>query len=153
MPLTLIPDIHRATHQIGLYIARCPGLALSQGEAHILAFLHEHSPATVGEVHAALAHKRSTLTSLLNRLEDRRFAVRELHPANRKTFLIRLTPAGVKAAAKIADWLAKLEAQALNGLSATQVRDLRATLARIETSAHKQEPKSSRTVVSKRDSS
>lgn len=141
MPLTLIPDIHRATHQIGLYIARCPGLTLSQGEAHILAMLHEHSPATVGEVYAALAHKRSTLTSLLNRLEDRRFALRELHPTNRKTFLIRLTPAGVKAAAKIAAWLEKLEAQSLLGLSAVQVRDLRTALTRIESSAHKSAPK------------
>ncbi|MEO8025125.1 MAG: MarR family transcriptional regulator [Bryobacteraceae bacterium] len=135
MPLALIPDIHRATHQIGLHIAQCPGLAITQGEAHILVYLHDHGPATVGEVHSALSHKRSTLTSLLNRLDERRFAVRELHPGNRKTFLIRLTPSGKKAAAKVRSWLQRYEQKALAGLNGEQVESLRKILARFDASA------------------
>ena len=132
MPLALIPDIHRATHRIGLFIARCPGIAITQGEAHILAFLHEQGPATVGEVHAALSHKRSTLSSLLNRLEQRRFIVREVHPANRKTFLIRLTPSGARAAAGISTWMGRLEESVLEGVTPAQLRTLRTVLARFE---------------------
>jgi len=132
MALSLIPDIHRATHQIGLYIGRCPGLELTQGEAHILAFLHEQGPATVGEVHAALSHKRSTLSSLLNRLEERHFVVREVHPKNRKTFLVRLTPSGGRAATKISNWLARLEKTALDGVAPAELRMLQALLRRFE---------------------
>ena len=39
MPLRLIPSIHRATHQIGLYLDRFDDLGVTQAEAHILAQL------------------------------------------------------------------------------------------------------------------
>jgi hypothetical protein len=42
--------------------------ALSQGEAHILALLAHSSPANIADLHRGLAHKRSTLTSILDRL-------------------------------------------------------------------------------------
>jgi DNA-binding MarR family transcriptional regulator len=71
MRLTLIPAIHRATHRIGLYLELLRDHHLAQGEAHILAHLAQSGPATVGALHEALAHKRSTLTSILDRLVER----------------------------------------------------------------------------------
>src|SRR5213083_1590094 len=70
MPLRLIPPIHRATHRIGLYLAGVREDGLSQGEAHILALLATSAPATIADLHRGLAHKRSTLTSILDRLAD-----------------------------------------------------------------------------------
>ena len=71
MPLRLIPHIHRATHRIGLYLADLREFGLSQGEAHILAHLAKAAPATINDLHRGLAHKRSTLTSILDRLTER----------------------------------------------------------------------------------
>ena len=71
MPLQLVPPIHRATHRIGLYLAELRDHGLSQGEAHILALLATAAPATIADLHRSLAHKRSTLTSILDRLTAR----------------------------------------------------------------------------------
>jgi len=73
MPLRLVPPIHRATHRVGLYLADLRDDGLSQGEAHILALLATAAPATIAELHRGLAHKRSTLTSILDRLAERGF--------------------------------------------------------------------------------
>ena len=72
MSLRLVPPIHRATHRIGLYLADLREDGLSQGEAHILALLATSAPATIAELHRGLAHKRSTLTSILDRLRGSR---------------------------------------------------------------------------------
>jgi len=65
--LRLVPPIHRATHRIGLYLADLRDEALSQGEAHILALLATAGASTIAELHRGLSHKRSTLTSILDR--------------------------------------------------------------------------------------
>jgi len=114
MALLLIPQIHRTTHQIGLYIERS-GLRLNQGEAHILAHLASAGGSTVGELHKAFAHKRSTLTSFLDRLAERRLIRREVRSEDRRSFVISLTPAGKLVARKIRRHLEVLEKAALRG--------------------------------------
>lgn len=112
MALLLIPQIHRTTHQIGLYIERS-GLRLNQGEAHILAHLASAGDSTVGELHKAFAHKRSTLTSYLDRLAERRLIRREVRSEDRRSFVVSLTPTGKALAQKIHRHLEKLEKMAL----------------------------------------
>jgi DNA-binding MarR family transcriptional regulator len=114
MALLLIPQIHRTTHQIGLYIERS-GLGLNQGEAHILAHLASAGDSTVGQLHKAFAHKRSTLTSVLDRLAERRLIRREVRPEDRRSFVVSLTPAGKLVARKIHRHLETLEKAALRG--------------------------------------
>ena len=114
MALILIPQIHRTTHQIGLYIERS-GLGLNQGEAHILAHLAGAGDSTVGELHKAFAHKRSTLTSYLDRLAERGLILREVRSEDRRSFAVSLTPAGKIVARKIHRHLETLEKAALRG--------------------------------------
>src|SRR6266849_7803880 len=101
MPLRLVPPIHRATHRIGLYLASVRQHRLSQGEAHILALLATSGPSTIAELHKGLAHKRSTLTSILDRLADRGFVTRDVGAADRRTFVIRPTAKGRHAARRV----------------------------------------------------
>ena len=68
--LRLVPAIHRATHRIGLYLAALDQHGMSQGESHILAHLAVSGPATIAELLKILAHRRSTLTSILDRLAE-----------------------------------------------------------------------------------
>jgi DNA-binding MarR family transcriptional regulator len=128
-PLSLIPGVHRATHRIGLWLeGAVPPLELTQGEAHLLAHLVEAGACSVAELHQAFAHKRSSLTSYLDRLESRGHIVRAAHPRDRRSFLVSLTPAGAAAAARVHRRLASLEAAALRHLSAREVEAFQAAL-------------------------
>src|SRR5215468_2596921 len=111
-PLALVPGLQRATHRVGLFV-QAGGLGVSQGEAHVLAELAAAGQASVAALHAAFAHRRSTLTSILDRLERRGLLRRALHPEDRRSFLIVLTPRGRSLARRVHAALAALEAAVL----------------------------------------
>jgi len=134
MALLLIPQIHRTTHQIGLYIERS-GLGLNQGEAHIMAHLASVGDSTVGELHQAFAHKRSTLTSYLDRLAERRLIRREVRSQDRRTFVISLTPAGKLMARKIHRHLETLEKAALRGAKPGKTKAFADVIGAVEAAA------------------
>ncbi len=99
--MKLIPAIHRATHRIGLYLADLQEGGLSQGESHILAQLATSAPATIADLHRGLAHKRSTLTSILDRLVARGLVTREVGMDDRRTFVVSMTAAGRRVATRM----------------------------------------------------
>jgi DNA-binding MarR family transcriptional regulator len=134
MALLLIPRIHRTTHQIGLYIERS-GLGLNQGEAHILAHLGTAGDSTVGELHKAFAHKRSTLTSYLDRLAQRGFILREVRSEDRRSFIVSLTPKGKAVARKIHRHLETLEEAALRGAKPGKTRAFAEVIGAVEEAA------------------
>jgi DNA-binding MarR family transcriptional regulator len=136
MALLLIPQIHRTTHQIGLYIERS-GLGLNQGEAHILAHLAAAGDSTVGELHKAFAHKRSTLTSYLDRLAERRLIRREVRPEDRRSFVVSLTPSGKAIARKIHRHLETLEKVALRGAPTAKTKAFTDLIGAVEQAATK----------------
>jgi DNA-binding MarR family transcriptional regulator len=105
---------------------------VSQGEAHLLAFLAEAGTSSVGQLHDAFAHKRSTLTSYLDRLEQKGLAARQLHPDDRRSFLVALTPAGKALAARVHKRLEELEDAALARLSERDLRGFQAVLHAIQ---------------------
>jgi len=135
--LRLVPPIHRATHRIGLYLADLKRHGLSQGEAHILARLARSSPATVGELHADLAHKRSTLTSILDRLVERGLVTRQAGVADRRTFVIDTTARGRRVAADVRRHLAALEAAVSRHVTTAEVSAFLKVLAAVEEEARK----------------
>jgi DNA-binding MarR family transcriptional regulator len=135
--LRLVPPIHRATHRIGLYLADLKRHGLSQGEAHILARLARSSPATVGELHADLAHKRSTLTSILDRLVERGLVTRQAGVADRRTFVIDTTAKGQRVAADVRRHLAALEAAVGRQVTAAEINAFLKVLAAVEEEARK----------------
>jgi DNA-binding MarR family transcriptional regulator len=135
MTLQLIPSIHRATHRIALYLGDLRE-GLSQGEAHILALLIASSPSTIKELHRGLAHKRSTLTSILDRLVDRGFVTRKVSTEDRRTFIVALTPAGRRVATRVMRHLSDLERQVLKRVTATDVLAFKKVVAIVEDEAH-----------------
>ena len=135
MRLQLIPAIHRATHRIGLYLAELREHGLTQGEAHILAHLAQAGSATVGELHKVLAHKRSTLTSILDRLVERGLVTRKTGEDDRRTFVVELTRQGKSAAREIHRHLLDLEQSVKRGFSAAALDNFLAVLAAVEGAA------------------
>jgi DNA-binding MarR family transcriptional regulator len=130
--LKLIPAIHRATHRIGLYIAQLSELGVTQPEAHILDHLACTGDSTVGELYNAFAHRRSTLTSVLDRLSEKRLIAREASEEDRRTFVIRLTPAGKALAMRLHDLLRELESRVIARVSARDVDGFTKVLAALE---------------------
>jgi len=112
MRLELIFSIHRATHRIGLYIQR-HSPDLTQAEAHILCHLHESGDSAVSQLHRAFAHKRSTLTSVLDRLDAQGLITRASSPQDRRSFVVSLTRSGKTKAVKIHRQMEALEAGVL----------------------------------------
>jgi len=134
MTPSLVPALHRAVHAIALSLDRSLG-DLTQAEAHVLVHLAASGPSTVGQLHRAFGHRRSTLTSVLDRLEGRGHVRRELNPADRRTFTIVPTAAGKKAGGRARAALEQIESAALAGTSDADVAAFRRVLERIEAGA------------------
>jgi DNA-binding MarR family transcriptional regulator len=114
--------VHRATHRIGLYLDKLGEPGLTQGEAHILAMLAHSGPAKVAELNRGLAHKRSTLTSILDRLAKRNLITREVGKTDRRTFIVTLTAKGRKLAHRISSHLLELEREVARGVTAADIK-------------------------------
>ena len=137
MPLRFVPPIHRATHRIGLYLADLRNDNLSQGEAHILALLATSAPATIAELHRGLAHKRSTLTSILDRLAARGLITREVGAADRRTFVITPTAKGTQIAKRVHRHLTDLEEAIGRRVTADEAKAFLKVVSVVEDEAHR----------------
>lgn len=124
----IIPALERATHAVALWIERAfADLRLTQAEAHVLAYLAQHAPCSINDLHRSFGHKRSTLTSLLDRLEARGWIQRGAHPESRRLVMVQLTEAGQPVAERVSTALRTLEDQLLaraNGDAASFVQVL-----------------------------
>lgn len=113
--------LHRATHATLQALAvRLAGLDLPASEINVLANLAGHDPLTVGALAAATATRPTTLTSVLDRLVRRGYVIREVDPADRRSFLVSLTPAGQRAAGTVSAAVRELERGALSRVSPAQ---------------------------------
>lgn len=137
MPLKFVHPVHRATHRIGLYIDDLGELGLTQGEAHVLALLTHSSGDTVGDLHRGLAHKRSTLTSILDRLASRGLIRRDVGQTDRRTFRIRLTKKGRNLAERISRHLSALERTVARRVTAADIRGFNNVVTALEQEAHR----------------
>jgi len=136
MPLRLVHPVHRATHRIGLYLDALRERGLTQGEAHILALLAQSGPANVGHLHRGLAHKKSTLTSILDRLARRGLITRAVGETDRRTFVVRPTAKGQKLAHRIQRHLSALERAVIHRVSAADIKGFNTAIGTLEQEAH-----------------
>ncbi len=131
MSLKLIPELHRATHCVGTYVAAAPSLDLTQAEAHLMAQLASGAQG-LGELHEKFGHRRSTLTSILDRLAARELITREVPEEDRRSVIIRPTPAGRIVARKSRDYLGGLETRVARRVSAKALAGYHAVIRAIE---------------------
>lgn len=136
MPLQFVHPIHRATHRIGLCLDDLGERGLTQGEAHILALLARSRGANVADLHRGLAHKRSTLTSILDRLAGRRLITRAVGEKDRRTFVVRPTAKGRRLAQRLHRYLSALERAVAHRVSAVDVKGFNRVVAALEQEAH-----------------
>lgn len=106
--LEYVTQLHRAVHALGLFVDANFGPALSQPEALILVQLLSAGPSTINDVHRAFLHRRSTLTSVLDRLETKGFIARRASAGDRRAIDVKLTREGRKIATAVAAAFCKL---------------------------------------------
>ena len=120
-PGSAILALHRATHAtLHALTTRLADLDLPAVDINALANLADGTGRTVGALATAAATRPSTLTSLLDRLTRRGYIERHTDPADRRSFVVVLTPAGQAAATRAAEAIADLERQALDTVTPAQ---------------------------------
>jgi DNA-binding MarR family transcriptional regulator len=128
----VVAAIERASHQIAAYLSHeLADLGVGQAEAHVLVRLAQGATSP-NELHRLFGHKRSTLTSVLDRLESRGYSRREIHPEDRRSFLISLTEDGKTAAATAAGAVDRLQQKVTAATSPSDRAGLAAVVAALD---------------------
>jgi DNA-binding MarR family transcriptional regulator len=123
--LPVVAVWQQVTHRLLAALAEeLSDFGLSAAEINALACFGGEESRTVRQLVAATAQRPSTLTGVLDRLEQRGLIERTLNPADRRSVLVRLTPSGRAAAARVATAFAVVERR----LPADNVRRLLAVL-------------------------
>jgi DNA-binding MarR family transcriptional regulator len=117
MPLKLIPELNRAAQRVGTYIAAAPDLEITQAEAQLMSLLAAGEKG-VSELQATCGLKRSTLTSILDRLSSRELITREVPEEDRRSVIVRPTRSGKVVARRSREYLASFEARVARRVTA-----------------------------------
>ena len=97
----------------------------------VLAVLHEHSGATMGQVAELTSVDRTTLTYTLGLMEQEELISRRPRASDRRNLEIALSPTGRRLFAKILPLTLAETEKALAGFTPPQVQELRGALRRI----------------------
>jgi DNA-binding MarR family transcriptional regulator len=125
--------LQRATHHtLHALSAALSALNLSAAEINALANLGEGGTLSVRQLSERAGTRASTLTGLLDRLENRGYLVREVDPADRRSFRLPLTDQGREVAARARAALADLERTALSRLDPAQLAGYHAVISALE---------------------
>ena len=125
--------LQRATHRtLHVLSAALADLNLSGAEINALANLGGGGTLSVRQLSERTGTRPSTLTGLLDRLENRGYLTRELDPADRRSFRLPLTEAGRAVASQVLTAIADLERNALSRLPATQIAGYHAVIAALQ---------------------
>lgn len=101
MALTFLSPLHRAVRQIGLWFEGRLPAGMIGTEGHLLSYLVPYGPCPVSELVRVFGLKHSTMTSILDRLEERGLVERKDNPDDKRSWLVGLTRKGLRAAARV----------------------------------------------------
>ncbi len=129
----MVLALQRATHHtLHALSAALADLGLSAAEINALANLGEGGTLSVRQLSERTGTRASTLTGLLDRLENRGYLVREVDPADRRSFRLPLTGPGREVAARARAAIADLEREALSRVDATQLAGYHAVVTALQ---------------------
>ena len=129
----MVLALQRATHHtLHALSAALSDLNLSAAEINALANLGAGGTLSVRQLSERAGTRASTLTGLLDRLENRGYLVREVDPADRRSFRLPLTDQGREVAARVLAAIAALERAALARLDAAQLAGYHAVVTALQ---------------------
>ena len=90
---------------------------LTLGQPKVLDYLKDHDGVSQKEIAAGCLIEAGSLTSILNRMEEKNLIERKMLNGNRRTFHIFMTESGKKKQKLVEEAFEKIEKTALNGIS------------------------------------
>ena len=90
---------------------------LTLGQPKVLDYLKDHDGASQKEIAAGCLIEAGSLTSILNRMEEKNLIERKMLNGNRRTFHIFMTESGKKNQKLVEETFEKIEETALNNVS------------------------------------
>ena len=90
---------------------------LTLGQPKVLDYLKDHDGVSQKEIAAGCLIEAGSLTSILNRMEEKGLIVRKMLNGNRRTFHIFMTESGKKNQKLVEETFEKIEETALNNIS------------------------------------
>ena len=136
--LALQRATHRTLHALSAALA---DLNLSAAEINALANLGEGGTLNVRQLSERTGTRASTLTGLLDRLENRGYLAREQDPGDRRSFRLPLTETGQAVVTRVLTAIADLERDALSRLSADQIAGYHAVITALQEAADVPRPR------------
>jgi DNA-binding MarR family transcriptional regulator len=129
----IVLALHRTTHHtLHALSSALADLNLTAAEINALANLAGRGALNVRELSAETGTRATTLTGVLDRLENRGYLTRELDAADRRSFRLPLTKAGREVAERVRAAVADLEQEALVRVSAGQIAGFHAVMAALQ---------------------
>ena len=129
----IVLALHRTTHHtLHALSSALADLSLSAAEINALANLADRGALNVRELSAETGTRATTLTGVLDRLENRGYLTRELDPTDRRSFRLPLTEAGRAVAGRVRVAVTDLELDAAARLSETQIAGFHAVVAALQ---------------------
>ncbi len=137
MALWLLSPLHKASRQITVYLtAICADYGVSSAEGHLLTYLASYGPCPIAELSRVFGLSASTLTGMLDRLESGGQLERGTNAADRRSYLIGLTPAGRETAVALNALLLRFESEVRARLDADEVAGFKAVMAAVQDVTH-----------------
>lgn len=127
----IVPPILKSSQDISLYLERL-GQGLTHAEAQVLSHLAEHGPCAISELHQTFGQKRSTLTSVLDRLVDRGLITRAVRSDDRRSFTVSLTIRGRAPATHLKTAVDRLEGEVLRRVKPRHVNGFRTLISAMD---------------------
>jgi DNA-binding MarR family transcriptional regulator len=130
--------LHRTTHHTLRALSTAlagigpAGRSLTAAEINALANLGEGGTLSVRELSDRTGTRASTLTGVLDRLENRGYLTRELDAGDRRSFRLPLTDTGQAMAARVLAAISDIERTALARLSADQIAGYHAVITALQ---------------------
>ena len=102
------------------FMERVKPSGLTLGQPKILDYLKDHNGANQKEIAAACHIEPGSLTSVLNRMEEKGLVERRMLNGNRRSFHVFLTENGKKNQELVEEMFAEIEKDALDGISSEE---------------------------------
>jgi DNA-binding MarR family transcriptional regulator len=132
MPTRFLGPLQQAERRICIYCEETLQVSdLPHDETYLICHLHAHAPCAVSELKRDLGIRRSTLSSMLDRLTERGLVRRLPHPDDRRSVLVEPTRTGRALGRRIAQALTGLEQEIERQLTPRDIQGFTAVTAAI----------------------
>lgn len=129
MALRFLSAVHKASRRIGIHLdPLCAELGIRSREGHLLSYLRAYAPCSINRLHQVFGYRRSSLTSLLDRLEADDRIRRSPDSEDRRSVVVTTTARGRRLAERLDTRLRAFEADIATHVTEADVRGFEAVM-------------------------